>query len=166
MLVFGFCVWLAADCFGGYDGCFAGFCDVWFSLFWIFGYLLTDLFGTLWFSVVLWWAVCFAGLVILLLLWVSRLRPILIVWWCLWTGGLVVRVGLVLGLVLTVLCGWLALAFVLQLGWVLVLDVGFIFGWFLCSFGFDGVFDGCWSLVFDGNLCGCGLDASDVSFCL
>lgn len=38
-----------------------------------------------------------------------------------------------------VLCGWLALAFVLQLGWVLVLDVGFIFGWFLCSFGFDGV---------------------------
>lgn len=30
-----------------------GFAMFGFSLFWIFGYLLTDLFGTLWFSVVL-----------------------------------------------------------------------------------------------------------------
>lgn len=43
---------------------------------------------------------------------------------------------------------------------------GLHFGWFLCSFGFDDAFDDCWILVFGGSLCGCGLDASDVLFCL
>lgn len=133
---------------------------------WIFGYLLAGLFGTLWFSIVVWWRfdLVFGGIAsaVGFAVGVCPYRLLVLADWWVDLGGVRLALGLV----------WLYVVLVVGSGvyssaW---LDSGFgcglHFGWFLCSFGFDDVFDDCWALLFGGSLCGCGLDASDVLFCL
>lgn len=149
MVVFRWILWCLG--FGGFG--FSGIC--WLGLF-----------GTLWFSVVVWWRfdLVFGGIAsaVGFAVGVCPYRLLVLADWWVDLGGVRLALGLV----------WLYVVLVFGSGvyssaW---LDSGFgcglHFGWFLCSFGFDDAFDDCWILVFGGSLCGCGLDASDVLFCL